>query len=417
MPAPTRFTLDAGSPKGPRAGTLALARGHVVRTPLFMPVGTQGAIRTLSPLHLEGTGTQIVLANTYHLSQRPGEDIVKKAGGLNKFMAIPNPTLTDSGGFQVFSLENKELSEEGVKFRYEVDGNATFLSPERSMEIQQALGADIAMVFDECLPFGADRAYAERSVERTTRWEKRSKAAHTREDQALFGIVQGGFWADLRQKSAEQIQDIGFDGLAIGGLSVGEGHSNMCEVLDWTMPHLRTDQARYLMGVGRPLDLVEGVARGVDMFDCVIATRHARGAALYTNKGRIRLTDQRYRKDMYPVDTSCDCYTCKNFSRAYLHHLFRVGEVLSATLSTLHNLHWFASFMARMRQSIVDGTFEEFRAWVHEIYPEDVAPKPVAGVVPGAPKPSLRAGDGHVPAYGTKKGGGKVVGGHSRGKR
>ncbi len=388
MPAPALYSLLGGDPHGPRAGTLRLARGHEIRTPVFMPVGTQGAIRTLSPLHLESTGTQVVLANTYHLSQRPGEDIVKKAGGLNRFMAIPNPTLTDSGGFQVFSLENKELSEEGVRFRYEVDGNTTFLSPERSMQIQQDLGADIAMVFDECLPFGADRAYAEASVERTTRWEARSRAAHVRDDQALFGIVQGGFWADLRQKSARQIQDIGFDGLAIGGLSVGEGHANMCEVLDWTMPHLRTDQARYLMGVGRPLDLVEGVARGVDMFDCVIPTRHARGAALYTNKGRIRLTDARYRKDMYPIDTSCGCYTCKNFSRAYLHHLFRVGEVLSATLSTLHNLHWYAGFMDQMRTSILTGEFHKFRAWVHEIYPEDPTPRPVAGVVPGTPKPS-----------------------------
>ena len=359
---------------------------------MFMPVGTQGAIRTLSPLHLASTGTQIVLANTYHLSQRPGEDLVKRAGGLHKFMAIENPILTDSGGFQVFSLENKELSEEGVTFRYEVDGQSTFLSPERSMEIQQALGADIAMVFDECLPFGADRAYAERSVERTTRWERRSRESHKREDQSLFGIVQGGFWPDLRRRSAEQIQDIGFDGLAIGGLSVGEGHANMCEVLDWTMPHLRTDQARYLMGVGRPLDLVEGVARGVDMFDCVIATRHARSGMLYTSVGRLRLTDQRYRRDMYAPDTSCDCYTCKNFSRAYLHHLFRVGEVLAATLSTLHNLHWFASFMAKMRQSIVDDRFGSFRAWVHEVYTDDTAPRPVAGVVAGAPKPSGKAG-------------------------
>lgn len=388
MPAAARYFLEAGDPRGARAGTLTLARGAVVSTPMFMPVGTQGAIRTVSPMHLAATGSQVVLANTYHLSQRPGEDVVKKAGGLNKFMAIPNPTLTDSGGFQVFSLENKELSEEGVKFRYEVDGQATFLSPERSMEIQQALGADIAMVFDECLPFGSDRAYAEASVERTARWEQRSKVAHTREDQSLFGIIQGGFWADLRQRSAQQIQDIGFDGLAIGGLSVGEGHANMCEVLDWTMPHLRTDQARYLMGVGRPLDLVEGVARGVDMFDCVIPTRHARSGTLYTNKGRIRLTDQRFRKDMYPPDTSCDCYTCTTFSRAYLHHLFRVGEVLAATLSTIHNLRFYSSFMERMRQSIVEGTFEAYRAGVHRLYPEDVAPKPVAGVVPGAPKPS-----------------------------
>ncbi len=355
---------------------------------MFMPVGTQGAIRTLSPLHLASTGAQVILANTYHLSQRPGEDIVKRAGGLHKFMAVDLPILTDSGGFQVFSLEHKELSEEGVNFRYEVDGKQTFLTPERSMEIQQALGSDIAMVFDECLPFGGDRAYAERSVERTTRWEARSKAAHSRGDQSLFGIVQGGFWPDLRRRSAEQIQSIGFDGLAIGGLSVGEGHARMCEVLDWTTPHLDTRMARYLMGVGRPLDLVEGVARGIDMFDCVIATRHARSGTVYTNVGRIRLTDQRFRRDMYPLDKSCDCYTCTTFSRAYLHHLFRVGEVLAATLCTLHNVHWFSSFMTRMRASIIEGSFEAYRAWVHATYPEDTAPKPVAGVVPGQRKPS-----------------------------
>lgn len=388
MTCPAPYILDGGQPNGPRAGRLCLPRGEI-RTPLFMPVGTQAAIRTVSPLHLSGTGAQIILANTYHLSQRPGEDVVKKAGGLHRFMAVENPILTDSGGFQVFSLENKEITEEGVTFRYEVDGKSTFLSPERSMEIQQALGADIAMVFDECLPFGADKKYAEASVSRTTRWEQRSKAAHHRSDQSLFGIVQGGFWPDLRKRSAEEIQAIGFDGLAIGGLSVGEGHDVMCEVLDFTMPHLATNTARYLMGVGKPIDLVEGVARGVDMFDCVIATRHARSGTIYTDVGRIRLTDQRYRKDLYPADTSCGCYTCKNFSRAYLHHLFRVGEVLGSTLSTIHNIHWFASFMDRMRQSILEGRFEAFRAWVHQVYPDDPAPKPVAGVIAGKSKPSF----------------------------
>lgn len=377
MTCPAPFTLERADESGARAGLLRLRR-QVVRTPLFMPVGTQGAIRTMPPILLDGLGTQIILANTYHLSQRPGEAIVKKAGGLHRFMGLQNPTLTDSGGFQVFSLEKKDITEEGVNFRYEVDGNASFLSPERSMQIQQDLGADIAMVFDECLPFGADRRYAEQSVERTFRWEKRSKAAHTREDQALFGIVQGGFWADLRRRSAEQIRSIGFDGYAIGGLSVGEGHEKMCEVLDYTTPHMSPDHARYLMGVGRPLDLVEGVARGIDMFDCVLATRHARSGALYTMAGRIRVTDSRYRKDMFPVDTSCDCYTCKNFSRAYLHHLFRVGEILSATLSTLHNIRFFMRFMDQMRASILDGTFAAFRKRAHEIYPEDTSPRPVA---------------------------------------
>ncbi len=377
MTCPAPFALDAIDPSGARAGRLTLPRGEI-RTPVFMPVGTQGAIRTLSPLHLQSTGSQIILANTYHLSQRPGEDVVKKHGGLHRFMAVDLPILTDSGGFQVFSLDRKEVTDEGVTFRYEVDGKQTFLSPERSMQIQQDLGADIAMVFDECLPFGADKKYAEGSVSRTTRWEARSKAAHTRPDQSLFGIVQGGFWPDLRQRSAEEIQAIGFDGIALGGLSVGEGHTNMCDVLDYTMPHLGVAQPRYLMGVGRPLDLVEGVARGIDMFDCVIQTRHARGGMFYTTTGRLRVTDQRFRKDMYPPDTTCRCYTCAHFTRAYIHHLFRVGEVLGATLATLHNLHWFAEFMGKMRASIVDGTFPAFRKWVRDVYPEDLEPKPLA---------------------------------------
>ncbi len=350
-----------------RATTLSLARGEV-KTPVYMPVGTQGAIRSVSPLHLADTGTQILLANTYHLSQRPGADLVEKAGGLHQFMAMDKPILTDSGGFQVFSLE-KTVTEEGVEFRYEVDGQRTKLSPEISMDLQQKLGADIAMVFDECIAHGTDRAYAERSVERTTRWEKRSKEANTRPDQSLFGIVQGGFWKDLRLKSAREIAEIGFDGYAIGGLSVGEGHDAMIEVLDFTAPAMPEDAPRYLMGVGRPLDLVEAVARGVDMFDCVIQTRHARSGVFYTWRGRIRMTDRRYRRDFFPPDASCTCYTCRTFSRAYLHHLFRVGEILAASLASIHNIAWFHQFMGQMRESIIDGTFEQFRARVRELYP------------------------------------------------
>ncbi len=372
---PFRVEATAGAA---RAGVLSMAR-MAVRTPVFMPVGTQGAIRTLSPLHLASTRSQIILANTYHLHQRPGEDLVERHGGLHQMMQVDNPILTDSGGFQVFSLDKKEVTEDGVNFRYEVDGQSTFLSPEISMAIQQKLGADIAMVFDECLGFGVDRAAAERSVDRTARWEARSKAAHTRADQSLFGIVQGAFWPDLRMRSAKQIQDIGFDGYAIGGLSVGEGHDVMCEVLDYTMPAMAPESPRYLMGVGRPLDLVEGVARGVDMFDCVIQTRHARSGMFYTSRGRLRVTDRRYRRDMYPIDSSCDCYSCTHFTRAYLHHLFRVGEVLGATLATLHNIHWFQGFMARMRQSIVEGTFEAFRADVHAQYPKRLPQKPGGG--------------------------------------
>ena len=362
------FSID-GTDSDARAGTLETPRGSI-ETPVFMPVGTQGAIRALSPLHLDQTGSQIILANTYHLSQRPGEKMVDKHGGLHSMMGVTLPILTDSGGFQVFSLKKSSVTEEGVTFAYEVDGSKTFLSPERSMEIQQALGADIAMVFDECLAYGVDKKEASRSIERTARWEARSKKAHTREDQALFGIVQGGFWPELRARSAKQITKIGFDGYAIGGLSVGEGHEIMCSILDATTPHMPPERPRYLMGVGRPLDLVEGVARGIDMFDCVIQTRHSRSGIFYTSAGRIRLTDSRFRGDMYPPDTSCDCYTCTNFTRAYLHHLFRIGEILSATLATIHNLTWFAKFMRNMRQSIIEGRFNEYREWVHSVYPE-----------------------------------------------
>ncbi|MCP4806878.1 MAG: tRNA guanosine(34) transglycosylase Tgt [Proteobacteria bacterium] len=368
MTCPVKFRVEA-TVGDARAAELTLARG-TVKTPIFMPVGTQGAIRTLSPMHLADTGAQIILANTYHLHQRPGEDLVARHGGLHGMMNVDLPILTDSGGFQVFSLDKKSVDEQGVTFGYEVDGKATFLSPEVSMDIQMKLGADIAMVFDECLAFGTDKSYAERSVARTTRWERRSKEAHTRPDQSLFGIVQGGFWPDLRKRSAEEIREIGFDGYAIGGLSVGEGHEKMCEVLDYTTEHMSPEHPRYLMGVGRPLDLVEGVARGIDMFDCVIQTRHARSGMFYTTRGRMRVTDSRFRRDMYPPDSSCSCYTCRNFTRAYLHHLFKVGEVLGATLATVHNITWFCDFMTRMRASIVDGTFEAFRKGVHEAYPE-----------------------------------------------
>lgn len=363
-----RFPVSIdGTDGAARATTLTLARGTVT-TPCYMPVGTQGAVRSVSPLHLADTGTQVLLANTYHLSQRPGEQLVEKAGGLHRFMAVDLPILTDSGGFQVFSLD-KEVDEEGVRFRYEVDGRPTTLTAERSMQIQQALGSDIAMVFDECLAFGTTRPYAEQSVARTSRWEARCKDAHSRADQSLFGIVQGGFWADLRATSAQEITNIGFDGYAVGGLSVGEGHEKMNQVLDWTVPYLPADRPRYLMGVGRPVDLVEGVARGIDMFDCVIQTRHARSGVVWTWPGRLRLGDRDFRRDFYPIDTKCTCYTCKTFSRAYLHHLFRVGEILAATLASIHNIAWFHQFMAAMRQSILEGRFETFRKEVHAVWP------------------------------------------------
>jgi queuine tRNA-ribosyltransferase len=376
------FSLDGTAPADglqtvARATTLRLERGEV-KTPVFMPVGTQGAIRAVAPDRLPPEGVQILLANTYHLSQRPGEALVEKHGGLHAFMQTELPILTDSGGFQVFSLD-KTVTEEGVTFQYEVDGKQTFLSPERSMEIQQALGSDIAMVFDECIAYGTDPDYARASVDRTTRWEQRSKDAHTRADQSLFGIVQGGFDKALRRRSAEAIGSIGFDGYAVGGLSVGEGHQLMCDVLDFTTPHMPVQAPRYLMGVGRPVDLVEGVARGIDMFDCVIQTRHARSGVAWTRRGRIRLSDRRYRTDMFPVDPSCTCYTCRTFTRAYLHHLFKVGEILAATLISIHNISWFQQFMADMRTAILEGRFQAYREWVHEHYPPETGAKKKVG--------------------------------------
>jgi queuine tRNA-ribosyltransferase len=352
-----------------RTGVLELGRGKI-QTPVFMPVGTQAAVRGLPPHWLRDVGAQIILANTYHLHQRPGEQLIEKLGGLHRFMAVDLPILTDSGGFQVFSLKKKELSEDGVSFAYELDGKKTFLSPETSMAIQQSLGSDIAMAFDECLPADADRDTVAVSIDRTARWAERCLAAHTKPDQSLFGIVQGGMFGDLRQRSTHQITSLPFDGYAIGGLSVGEGPEKMNAVLAETMPLMPTDKARYLMGVGRPQDLVDGVALGVDMFDCVIPTRHARGGAIYTFQGRIRITHSRYRRDAYPIDTACTCYTCRNFSRAYLHHLFEIGEVLGSTLATLHNLQFFGDLMAKVRATIEDGTFMQFRKDIHALYPE-----------------------------------------------
>jgi len=387
-----QFSLEANAGAA-RAGRLVLPHGEV-RTPVFMPVGTQAALRATQPRDVHEAGVSIMLANTYHLSQRPGEQVVQKAGGLHRFMGIRIPMLTDSGGFQVFSLD-KQVDEDGVTFRWEVDGQRTRLTPERSMEIQQALGADIAMIFDECLPWGVDRAYAESSLARTHRWEARCRQAHTREDQALFGIVQGAFWPDLRKRSAEAVAALGFDGYAIGGLAVGEEPQVMLGVLETTTPHMPIDRPRYLMGVGRPQDLVEGVARGVDMFDCVIPTRHARSGLVYTDAGRMRISDRRYRRDLYPIDTACDCATCRQFTRAYVHHLFRVGEILAATLATIHNVRWFVRTMERMRASIVGGSFEEFRAWVHERFPEASAEADAAAGDedgPAAPAPGRPGG-------------------------
>jgi queuine tRNA-ribosyltransferase len=352
-----------------RAGRLELARGSI-HTPVFMPVGTQAALRSLPPLFVNQMGIEIILANTYHLHQRPGEGIVEKMGGLHSFMNVDVPILTDSGGFQVFSLSKKEITEDGVAFAYELDGKKTFLSPETSMAIQAALGGDIAMAFDECLPSDTGRIEAEISVDRTARWAERSLAAHVKTDQSLFGIVQGGMHEDLRLRSVEQITSLGFDGFAVGGLSVGEGPEEMNRVLAATMPHMPPASPRYLMGVGRPQDLVDGIALGVDMFDCVIPTRHARSGTVYTFQGRMRVTHSRYRGDGYPIDTACRCYTCANFTRAYLNHLFAVGEVLGATLCTIHNLAFYKSMMDRARTAICEGKFSQYRRDIKDLYPE-----------------------------------------------
>ncbi|MCK6528865.1 tRNA guanosine(34) transglycosylase Tgt [Myxococcota bacterium] len=343
-----------------RTGLLRTPHGEV-RTPVFMPVGTQAALRAMTPAQVVDTGAQIVLANTYHLSIRPGESLVKKAGGLHRFMAMPLPILTDSGGFQVFSLPGKEVTEEGVRFAYEKGGERVFLSPERSMAIQQDLGADIAMVFDECVEYPATWARAEAAMLRTLRWEARSKQAHARPDQALFAIVQGSTYEDLRRRCAEALVEMDFPGYAVGGLSVGEGLELMERVLSYTTPHLPKGKPRYLMGVGLPEDLLAGIAHGIDMFDCVIPTRHARGAVVYTFQGRMRLTHRKYRRDLYPIDTGCPCYTCRNFSRAYLRHLFDVGEVLGTTLAAIHNVAFLQQLMDRAREAVVAGRFSSYR--------------------------------------------------------
>ena len=362
MPAAAPFTLLAGDPKGPRAGTLRLARGHEVRTPLFMPVGTQGAIRTLSPLHLETTGTQIVLANTYHLSQRPGEDIVKKAGGLNKFMAIPNPTLTDSGGFQVFSLATiRKIQAHGVEFRSHLDGSLLFLGPKEAMAIQAVLGSDIAMVFDDCPPHTSTPRELRAAVERTLRWAGECREQPRADGQKVFGIVQGGSNAAMREECAKALVALKFDGYAIGGVSVGEPEPEMMRAVEMTEPFLPADQPRYAMGLGTPAQMVELVARGVDMFDCVLPTRVARNGTAFTRKGSVSIKAGACKADFRPIEEGCDCFACRHFTRAYLRHLLNVGEILGLRMLSVHNTRMYLRTMAEMRAAIAAGTFAEFR--------------------------------------------------------
>ncbi|MEY3790806.1 MAG: hypothetical protein RI960_1849 [Pseudomonadota bacterium] len=351
-----------------RRGRLELNHG-TIETPIFMPVGTYGSVKAMSPVELEKIGAQIILGNTFHLWLRPGLETIREFGGLHQFIGWNKPLLTDSGGFQVFSLgEMRKISEEGVKFSSPINGDRLFLSPEISMQIQRVLNSDVVMQFDECTPYEiegrpATREEAGRSMRMSLRWAKRSLDEFNREENpnALFGIVQGGMFEELRDESLAGLNDLGFHGLAIGGLSVGEPKEDMQRILAHTGPRLPTDKPRYLMGVGTPEDLVDGVAHGIDMFDCVMPTRNARNGWLFTRFGDIKIKNARHKNEQIPLDETCTCYTCQNFSRAYLHHLHRCGEILGAQLNTIHNLHFYLQLMDDMRSAIETGTFSAFR--------------------------------------------------------
>ncbi len=356
-----------------RRGTLTLNHG-VVETPMFMPVGTYGAVKSMAPFELKEVGSQTILGNTFHLWLRPGLEVIEAHGGLHGFMNWDQPILTDSGGFQVFSLGAlRKITEEGVKFASPVNGDRLFLSPEISMQIQRTLNSDIVMQLDECTPYRigdrpATEAEAGASMRMSLRWAQRSKDEFERLENtnALFGIVQGGMYVNLREESLEGLKKIGFHGYALGGLSVGEPKEEMLRILDEVACKLPEDRPRYLMGVGTPEDLVDGVSRGIDMFDCVMPTRNARNGWLFTRFGDIKLKNSRYRSDLRPLDPSCSCYTCRNFSRAYLHHLHRVGEILGARLNTIHNLHYYLTLAAEMRAALDEGRFEAWKTEFRE---------------------------------------------------
>lgn len=344
-----------------RRGRLTFERG-TVETPAFMPVGTYGSVKSMTPEEVADTGAEIILGNTFHLMLRPGTEIVTAHGDLHDFMRWQGPILTDSGGFQVFSLgELRKITEEGVHFRSPVNGNKVFLGPEESMAVQRDLGSDIVMIFDECTPYPADESTAAKSMELSLRWAKRSKQAHGDNPSALFGIVQGGMHEALRDESLAGLTEIGFDGYAIGGLSVGEPKEDMLRILDHLASRMPEDKPHYLMGVGRPEDLVEAVMLGVDMFDCVMPTRNARNGHLFVHQGVIKIRNSRFKHDTGPLDPYCDCYTCQNYSRAYLHHLDRTGEMLGPRLNTIHNLHYYQTLMQGLRQAIENQTLSQFR--------------------------------------------------------
>lgn len=367
-----KFNLLAQDGKSRRA-QLHFERG-VVETPAFMPVGTYGTVKGMLPRDIEEIGAHIILGNTFHLMLRPGTEIIKEHGDLHDFMQWQGPILTDSGGFQVFSLgEMRKITEEGVTFKSPIDGSKVFIDPEISMQVQRDLGSDIVMIFDECTPYPATEKEARDSMELSLRWAKRSKDAHGDSPSALFGIVQGGMYPNLREESVKGLTEIEFDGYAIGGLSVGEPKEEMVKVLDGLEPHMPKDKPRYLMGVGKPEDIVEAVRRGVDMFDCVMPTRNARNGHLFTDTGVIKIRNAVHKHDTRPLDENCDCYTCQNFSRSYLHHLDRCKEILSSQLNTIHNLRHYQILMAGLRSAIEQGKLERF---VEDFYAKRGEPVP-----------------------------------------
>lgn len=353
---------------GARLGVLHTPHGDI-ETPIYMPVGTAATVKAMTSREMEEIGTQILLSNTYHLHLRPGEDLIQEAGGLHTFMDWHKPILTDSGGFQVFSLAGiRTIKEEGVTFQSHIDGSRHFIGPETSMDIQQALGSDIAMAFDVCTAYPCTWQTAKDNMDRTHRWAERCKKYHSREDQALFGIVQGAFFKDLRIESAKALADMDFIGYGIGGLSVGEPKPIMYEMLEEMMPYMPDLKPRYLMGVGSPDCLIEGVLRGIDMFDCVLATRIARNGTILTSKGRVVIKNAQYARDLGPMDDECDCYACTHFSRAYVRHLFKAGEITAGRLASIHNLRFLIHLMEQVRQAIAEDRFLDFRKEFYEKY-------------------------------------------------
>ncbi|WP_049722577.1 tRNA guanosine(34) transglycosylase Tgt [Gilvimarinus polysaccharolyticus] len=354
-----QFKLASESGRA-RRGELSFPRGKV-QTPAFMPVGTYGTVKGMAPREIREIGAEIILGNTFHLMLRPGTEVIKAHGDLHDFMRWDGPILTDSGGFQVFSLGKlRKITEEGVSFRSPIDGSKVFMDPEISIQVQRDLGSDVVMIFDECTPYPATPAEARTSMELSMRWAARSKAAHGDNPAALFGIVQGGMYEDLRRESMAGLESIGFDGYAIGGLSVGEPKDDMLRVLEALTPEMPKNKPRYLMGVGKPADIVEGVRRGIDMFDCVMPTRNARNGHLFVDEGVIKIRNACHRHDTSPLDARCDCYTCQNFSRSYLHHLDKCNEILGAQLNTIHNLRYYQNVMSRLRDALDNDALEAF---------------------------------------------------------